>query len=220
MRIILLGPPGAGKGTQAQFIADKFSIPQISTGDILRNSIREKSSIGLQVQEVISSGQLVSDELIISLVEDRISKSDCSNGFLFDGFPRTIPQAQALLESKIFIDLVLEISVPDAEIVKRLSGRRIHPSSGRVYHVIYSPPKIDGVDDATGELLIQREDDSEETILNRLKIYHEQTELLLSFYKQMSDKENQSANNPKYFSVNGLGNVNEVRKKIISLIEN
>ena len=220
MRIILLGPPGAGKGTQAQFIADKFSIPQISTGDILRNSIREKSSIGLQVQEVISSGQLVSDELIISLVKDRISKSDCSNGFLFDGFPRTIPQAQALLESKIFIDLVLEISVPDVEIVKRLSGRRIHPSSGRVYHVIYSPPKIDGVDDATGEQLIQREDDSEETILNRLKIYHEQTELLLSFYKQMSDKENKSANNPKYFSVNGLGNVNEIRKKIISLIEN
>ena len=220
MRIILLGPPGAGKGTQAQFIADKFSIPQISTGDILRNSIREKSSIGLQVQEVISSGQLVSDELIISLVKDRISKSDCSNGFLFDGFPRTIPQAQALLESKIFIDLVLEISVPDVEIVKRLSGRRIHPSSGRVYHVIYSPPKIDGVDDATGEQLIQREDDSEETILNRLKIYHEQTELLLSFYKQMSDKENQSTNIPKYFSVNGLGNVNEIRKKIISLIEN
>ena len=218
MRIILLGPPGAGKGTQAKFIMDKFSIPQISTGDILRNAIRDKSPIGLQVQEVMSSGGLVSDDIIISLVEERISKPDCENGFLFDGFPRTIPQAQALLESKIFIDIVLEISVPDIEIVKRLSGRRIHPSSGRVYHIAFNPPKVEGKDDLTGEELIQREDDSEETILNRLRIYHQQTELLLNFYQEMSNEGDESISSPKYFSVNGLGDVDDIRKKIISLI--
>ena len=185
MRIILLGPPGAGKGTQAQFITEEFGIPQISTGDMLRTAVSEGSELGQRVQAVMASGGLVSDEIIIALVKERIQRADCENGFLFDGFPRTIPQAQAMLDAGVQVDNVLEICVDDDEIVQRLGGRRVHEGSGRIYHIKYNPPQKPGVDDVTGEKLIQREDDLEETIKKRLAVYHEQTELLVDFYKNM-----------------------------------
>ena len=168
MRVILLGPPGAGKGTQAQFITERYSVPQISTGDMLRAAVKAGSALGLEVKEVMASGGLVSDDLIIALVKDRISQDDCKNGFLFDGFPRTIPQAQAIIDAGIVIDAVVEISVDDEEIVARLSGRRVHENSGRIYHVQHNPPLVEGVDDETGEALVQRPDDSEDTVRNRL----------------------------------------------------
>ena len=183
MRVILLGAPGAGKGTQAQFICEQFAIPQISTGDMLRAAVKAGSELGLKVKEIMETGGLVSDEIIIDLVKERIQQDDCVNGFLFDGFPRTIPQAEALLEGGVEIDHVVEIDVADEEIVKRLSGRRVHPGSGRVYHLVYNPPKVEGKDDETGEELVQRQDDEEDTVRKRLAIYHDQTAPLASFYK-------------------------------------
>ena len=186
MRIILLGAPGAGKGTQAQYICEQYGIPQISTGDMLRAAVKAQSELGKKVEKVMASGGLVTDEIIIALVKARIEEEDCKDGFLFDGFPRTIPQASALLESNILIDVVLEIDVQDDEIVKRLSGRRVHLDSGRVYHIVYNPPKNEGFDDVSGEELIQREDDQEETVRNRLKVYHQQTKPLVEYYTQLS----------------------------------
>ena len=214
MRIILLGAPGAGKGTQAQFICEKYGIPQISTGDMLRAAVKAKSDLGKQVEEVMVSGGLVTDNIIIALVKDRIKEGDCGNGFLFDGFPRTIPQAAALIEGDIQIDIVLEIDVNDDEIVKRLSGRRVHVESGRTYHVVYNPPKLAGADDVTGGELIQREDDKEETIRNRLNVYHLQTEPLVDFYKKLSN----SDTNVRVIKVNGLAKVDAIREEIFKTL--
>lgn len=215
MRIILLGPPGAGKGTQAQAIMEKFGIPQISTGDMLRAAVKSGSELGSKVKAVMDSGALVSDDLIIALVKDRITQPDCSGGFLFDGFPRTIPQAEALRDAAVPIDHVLEIVVEDSEIVKRLSGRRVHPSSGRVYHVTYNPPKVEGIDDDTGEQLIQREDDTEATVSHRLEVYHDQTEPLVEFYKSLETSTDKA---PRYSSVAGVGSVQEISRKVIEAL--
>lgn len=214
MRVILLGPPGAGKGTQAQFITEKFGIPQISTGDMLRAAVKAGSDLGLQVKEVMASGGLVSDDLIIALVKDRIAEDDCKNGFLFDGFPRTIPQAEALQAAGVSIDHVLEIAVDDEEIVTRMSGRRTHEGSGRTYHVIYNPPKVEGVDDETGEPLIQREDDKEETVRNRLNVYHEQTKPLVDFYSNLGGDDT-----PRYSRVEGVGSVEEITAKVLAALD-
>ena len=214
MRIILLGAPGAGKGTQAQFICEKYCIPQISTGDMLRAAVKAKSDLGRQVKEVMASGGLVTDEIIIALVKDRIKEDDCTRGFLFDGFPRTIPQASALVESQIQIDVVLEIDVQDDEIVKRLSGRRVHLDSGRVYHIVYNPPKKEGLDDVSGSELIQREDDKEETVRNRLRVYHQQTEPLVEYYTNLS----KSNNNIRVIKVNGLAKVDSIKEKIFEVL--
>ena len=214
MRIILLGAPGAGKGTQAQFICEKYCIPQISTGDMLRAAVKAKSDLGRQVKEVMASGGLVTDEIIIALVKDRIKEDDCTRGFLFDGFPRTIPQASALVESQIQIDVVLEIDVQDDEIVKRLSGRRVHLDSGRVYHIVYNPPKKEGLDDVSGSELIQREDDKEETVRNRLRVYHQQTEPLVEYYTNLS----KSNNNIRVIKVNGLAKVDSIKEKIFEAL--
>ena len=214
MRIILLGAPGAGKGTQAQFICEKYGIPQISTGDMLRAAVKAKSDLGKQVEEVMVSGGLVTDDIIIALVKDRITEGDCGNGFLFDGFPRTIPQAAALIEGDIQIDIVLEIDVNDDEIVKRLSGRRVHVESGRTYHVVYNPPKLAGADDVTGGELIQREDDKEETIRNRLNVYHSQTKPLVDFYTKLSN----SDTNVRVIKVNGLAKVDAIREEIFKTL--
>jgi adenylate kinase len=186
--MILLGAPGVGKGTQAKLVMDKYGIPQISTGDMLREAIKAGTALGEKVKAVLESGALVTDEIIIDLVKERITQPDCENGFLFDGFPRTIPQAQALVDENIAIDSVIEIKVPEEEIVKRLSGRRVHLDSGRIYHVLFDPPKVEGKDDETGEALIQRDDDTEETINERLKVYVEQTEPLVLFYQRLSDE--------------------------------
>lgn len=188
MRIILLGAPGAGKGTQAQFLMNKYGIPQISTGDMLRAAIKEGSALGLAAKQVMDAGQLVSDDLIIGLVKERISKEDCAKGFLLDGFPRTIPQADAMKANGVVVDHVIEFDVPDDVIVERMSGRRVHPASGRVYHVSYNPPKVDGKDDLTGEDLVIREDDKEDTVRKRLGIYHEQTELLVGYYRKEAEQ--------------------------------
>ena len=188
MRIILLGPPGAGKGTQAQTITAKYAIPQISTGDMLRAAIKAGTELGLQAKAVMDAGKLVSDDIILGLVKERIAKEDCANGFLFDGFPRTIPQAQALVDAGIGIDAVLELQVPDEKIVKRMSGRRVHLASGRTYHIVYNPPKVEGKDDVTGEPLVIRPDDEESTVRSRLEVYHSQTEPLVAFYKDLAAK--------------------------------
>jgi adenylate kinase len=217
MRLILLGAPGAGKGTQAQFICERFGIPQISTGDMLRAAVKEGSELGLKVKEIMSSGGLVSDDIIIALVKERISQPDCANGFLFDGFPRTIPQADALKESGVKLDHVVEIAVDDEEIVNRLAGRRVHPSSGRVYHVDYNPPKEDGKDDMTGEGLIQRDDDRESTVRNRLSVYHEQTEPLVNYYRQWAEQDPASA--PTYHRIEGIGSVEDIRSQVIKALE-
>ena len=214
MRLILLGAPGAGKGTQAQFITEKLGIPQISTGDMLRAAVAAKSELGLKVGEVMASGGLVTDEIIIALVKERITQDDCVNGFLFDGFPRTIPQAEALVEAGVEIDCVLEIDVADNEIVKRLSGRRVHPGSGRVYHVEFNPPVQAGIDDESGEELVQREDDQEETIRKRLQVYHEQTEPLVGFYTAAES----SSASVSVVKVNGLAPVDEIRSQIDGLL--
>lgn len=206
MRIILLGAPGAGKGTQARYITEKFSIPQISTGDMLRAAVKAGSPLGQQVKSVMESGGLVTDEIIIALVKERITQDDCANGFLFDGFPRTIPQAQALVDAGVSIDVVLEIAVPDEEIVNRLSGRRVHPDSGRVYHIQHNPPKQEGVDDVSGEALIQRDDDKEETVRKRLQVYHDQTEPLVGFYETLS----QSGSGLRFVTVSGVGSIDEI----------
>ncbi len=216
MNIILLGAPGVGKGTQAQFITEKFGIPQISTGNMLRGAIKAGSELGKKVKVVMDSGALVTDEIIIDLVKERIARDDCENGFLFDGFPRTIPQAQALLDQGIEIQYVIEISVPEEEIITRLSGRRVHVDSGRVYHTVYNPPKVEGKDDLTGDNLIQREDDKKETIAERLKVYREQTEPLVMFYKGLVDR---SEINLDYFTVSGLGGTDLICDKIFTLLD-
>jgi adenylate kinase len=215
MKLILLGPPGAGKGTQAQFITEKYGVPQISTGDMLRAAVKAESELGLQVKDIMASGGLVSDDLIIALVEERIQQDDCVNGFLFDGFPRTIPQAQALVDADIDIQYVIEISVDDDEIVSRLSGRRVHESSGRVYHVEHNPPKKFGVDDETGEPLIQREDDQESTVRNRLSIYHQQTKPLVNFYTDLAASGQLT---PIFASIDGLGLLAHVQSRIVSVL--
>lgn len=217
MRIILLGAPGAGKGTQAQLIMEEFSIPQISTGDMLRAAVKAESPLGLQVKDIMASGGLVSDEIIISLVKERITQEDCANGFLFDGFPRTIPQAEALLEGGVTIDHVMEIHVDDEEIVSRLSGRRVHEGSGRVYHVVYNPPKTEGLDDETGEPLIQRADDTEETVRKRLSVYHEQTEPLVAFYSNLEAQGDDPA--PVFTRVEGVGDVAEIKQKVFAALK-
>ena len=219
MRIILLGPPGAGKGTQAKIIMEAFNIPQISTGDMLRTAIKEGTALGLQVKEVMASGGLVSDEIIIALVKERIAQADCEQGFLFDGFPRTIPQAQAMLDAGVHVDNVLEICVEDEEIVKRLSGRRVHEGSGRVYHIQFHPPKVAGKDDETGDELIQREDDLEATVRKRLSVYHEQTEVLVGFYQGMSQQEAEKVPAPAYHRIDGVGDVEEIGTKILSILK-
>jgi len=214
MRIILLGAPGAGKGTQAQYITEKFDIPQISTGDMLRAAVKAGSPLGLKVKEVMASGGLVSDETIIALIKERIAEPDCANGCLFDGFPRTIPQAEALKNEGIRIDYVVDIDVADEEIINRLSGRRVHEASGRVYHIDHNPPKKDNVDDVTGQPLIQREDDKKETVAKRLDVYHAQTEPLVGYYKDWASKDPENA--PKYVYIEGKGSVESIRDKIFA----
>lgn len=216
MRAILLGGPGAGKGTQANYIKEKFGIPQISTGDMLRAAVKAGTPLGLEAKKVMESGGLVSDEIILGLVKERIQEADCASGFLFDGFPRTLAQAEALKTDGVNIDCVIEIDVDDEEIIKRMSGRRAHLASGRTYHVIYNPPKVEGKDDETGEDLVQREDDKEETVRERLRVYHEQTEPLIHYYSSWADSGEGAA--PKYVRVEGVGKVEEIRDRIFSSI--
>ena len=218
MRLILLGAPGAGKGTQAQYICEKFSIPQISTGDMLRAAVKAGTPLGLEAKKVMDAGGLVSDEIILGLVKERITQDDCKNGFLFDGFPRTIPQAEALKNDGVALDYVVEIDVDDAEIIKRMSGRRVHPDSGRTYHVIFNPPKEEGKDDVTGEALIQRDDDNEETVRKRLDIYHAQTKPLVAFYSDWAASGEPGA--PKYAKVTGTGkSVEENRDAVFAALQ-
>ncbi|MBF8178996.1 MAG: adenylate kinase [Burkholderiaceae bacterium] len=209
MRLILLGAPGAGKGTQAGFIKDKFNIPQISTGDMLRAAVKAGTPLGIAAKKIMDEGGLVSDDIIIGLVKDRLKEPDCAKGYLFDGFPRTIPQADAMKEAGVAIDYVLEIDVPDEAIVERMSGRRVHPASGRTYHVKFNPPKVAGKDDLTGEELIQRDDDKEETVKKRLSVYHEQTEVLVGYYNQWAASGQPGA--PKYRKIAGVGPVDQIR---------
>lgn len=214
MRIILLGAPGAGKGTQAGFITKKFGIPQIATGDMLRAAVKTESPLGLEVKQVMESGGLVSDEIIIGLIKERILADDCANGFLFDGFPRTIPQAEALREAGVEIDHVIEIAVDDEEIVERIAGRRMHPATGRTYHIEHNPPKVAGKDDETGEDLIQRDDDKEETVRHRLSVYHSQTKPLIKFYQDLA-----AANgSPKYSAIEGVGSVEQITAKVLAAL--
>jgi adenylate kinase len=216
MRLILLGGPGAGKGTQATFITEEFGIPQISTGDMLRAAVKAGTPLGLEAKQVMESGGLVSDELIIGLIKDRLAQGDCKNGYLLDGFPRTIPQADAMRDNNIDIDYVVEIRVDDSEIIKRMSGRRAHLASGRTYHVIYNPPQQEGLDDVTGEPLVQRDDDKEETVKHRLTVYHQQTEPLVEYYKSFADSGTDEA--PQYVSINGIGSVNAIRDSILQTL--
>ncbi len=215
MRIILLGAPGAGKGTQAQFLTKKYDIPQISTGDMLRAAIKAGTAMGKLAKEAMDAGKLVTDEIIIGLVKDRIAQDDCKNGYLLDGFPRTLPQADAVTNAGIEIDAVIEIDVPDEEIVKRMSGRRAHLASGRTYHIIYNPPKVEGKDDVTGEDLVQRDDDKENVVLDRLKVYHEQTEPLVDYYKAQAAKNSKI----KYITVDGTADIKDVEEAIVSGLE-
>lgn len=217
MRLILIGAPGAGKGTQATYITEKFGIPQISTGDMLRAAVKAGTPLGLAAKEVMDKGQLVSDDIIIGLVKERLAQPDAKNGCLFDGFPRTIPQAQALIDADVAIDFVLEINVPDAEIVERMSGRRVHPASGRTYHIKFNAPKVEGKDDVTGEDLIQRVDDAEETVLKRLEVYHNQTEALVGFYESLS--KSGAANAPQYRSISGLGSIETIRERVLEALK-
>ncbi len=213
MRLILLGGPGAGKGTQAGFLKEHFQIPQISTGDMLRAAVKAGTPLGLEAKSVMDSGGLVSDDLIIELVKERLTEPDCENGFLFDGFPRTIPQAEALKSHQVSIDHVLEIAVPDEEIVKRMSGRRVHLASGRTYHIEYNRPRVEGVDDETGEPLVQREDDEEQTVRKRLSVYHEQTEPLVGFYRDWAESDAKAA--PRYSQINGIGSLEDINQRAL-----
>lgn len=217
MRLILLGGPGAGKGTQSGYITKKYDIPQISTGDMLRAAVKEGTPLGIEAKKVMDAGGLVSDDIIIGLVKERIAQADCANGFLFDGFPRTLAQADALRDANVNIDAVVEIAVDDAEIIKRMSGRRAHLASGRTYHVIYNPPKVEGKDDVTGEELVQRDDDKEETVKARLNVYHEQTAPLIGYYSDWADKGGEGA--PKYVKVHGIGTVEEIRDQIFAKLD-
>ena len=216
MRLILLGGPGAGKGTQATFINEKFGIPQISTGDMLRAAVKAGSPMGIAAKKVMDSGALVSDEIIIGLVKERIRQNDCAKGFLFDGFPRTIPQADAMKAAGVELDYVVEIAVDDSEIVERMSGRRTHPGSGRTYHVKFNPPKVAGKDDVTGEDLIQRDDDKEETVKKRLAVYHEQTKPLIDYYGDWAASGVNGA--PRYVRIAGMGKVEEIRDRIFAAL--
>ena len=216
MRLILLGAPGAGKGTQAAFICEKFGIPQISTGDMLRAAVKAGTPLGLQAKAVMDAGQLVSDELIINLVKDRIAQPDCAKGFLFDGFPRTIPQADAMKAAGVKLDYVLEIDVPFEAIIDRMSGRRSHPASGRTYHLKFNPPKVEGIDDVTGEPLVQREDDKEETVKKRLQVYSDQTRPLVDYYSNWAKAEPQAA--PQYRAISGTGSVEEITARAFAAL--
>lgn len=217
MRVILLGGPGAGKGTQAGFITERYGIPQISTGDMLRAAVSAGTPLGLQAKAVMDAGDLVSDDIILGLVEERLRQDDCADGFLFDGFPRTIAQAQALKDQNVAIDAVVEIAVDDDEIVRRMSGRRVHTASGRTYHVEFNPPKTPGKDDVTGEDLVQRKDDEEETVRNRLAVYHEQTAPLIGFYSDWQQSGDKGA--PKYVRIEGVGGVEEIRDEIFAALD-
>jgi adenylate kinase len=216
MRLILLGPPGAGKGTQATFITEKFGIPQISTGDMLRAAVKAQTPLGLEAKKVMDAGGLVSDDIIIGLVRDRLQQSDCKNGYLFDGFPRTIPQADALKDAHIELDFVVEMVVPEENIIERMSGRRVHPASGRSYHVKFNPPKTPDVDDITGEPLVQRDDDREETVRHRLAVYQEQTRPLVDYYSQWADSGQAAA--PHFRQISGVGSVEEIRNRILQAL--
>ena len=213
MRVILLGGPGAGKGTQANYIKERYNIPQISTGDMLRAHVKQGSELGKAAKKIMEAGGLVSDDIIMGMVKERITEPDCQNGYLFDGFPRTIPQAEALKAAEIGIDAVVEIDVADAEIIKRMSGRRVHLASGRTYHVVFNPPKVEGKDDATGEDLVQRKDDEEETVKERLKVYHDQTEPLIAFYGKEAE-----AGNCRYVKIDGVGRVDGIRDSIFAAL--
>lgn len=216
MRAILLGGPGAGKGTQATYITERYAIPQISTGDMLRAAVKAGTPLGVEAKKVMDAGQLVSDEIILGLVKERTQQDDCAKGFLFDGFPRTLAQADALKTQGVDIDFVVEIDVDDEEIIKRMSGRRAHLASGRTYHVIYNPPKVEGKDDVTGEDLVQRDDDQEDTVRERLRIYHEQTEPLIKYYSSWADSS--EGNAPQYVKVDGIGKVDEIRDTIFKAL--
>jgi len=216
MRLILLGAPGAGKGTQANFIKEKYNIPQISTGDMLRAAVKAGTPLGLEAKKVMDAGGLVSDDIIIGLVKDRLKQPDCAHGYLFDGFPRTIPQADAMKEAGVAIDYVLEIDVPDEAIIERMSGRRVHQPSGRTYHVKFNPPKVEGKDDATGEELIQRDDDKEETVKKRLGVYHDQTEVLVGYYNKWAQSGHPGA--PKYRKIAGIGPVETIRDRAFAAL--
>lgn len=217
MRIILLGGPGAGKGTQANYIKEKYGIPQISTGDMLRAAVKEGTPLGVEAKKVMDAGGLVSDDIILGLVKERISQDDCANGFLFDGFPRTLAQAEALKVQAIDIDAVVEIDVDDEEIIKRMSGRRVHPASGRTYHVVFNPPQQEGKDDQTGEPLVQRDDDQEDTVRQRLKVYHDQTEPLIEYYSSWANEGGDAA--ARYVRIPGVGKVEEIRDAIFSALD-
>jgi len=217
MRVILLGAPGAGKGTQAQFICDKYNIPQISTGDMLRAAVKAGTELGKQAKVVMDAGKLISDDIIIGLVKERVTEADCSNGYLLDGFPRTIPQADAMRENAIDVDFVVEIDVVDEEIVNRLGGRRVHSGSGRTYHIIYNPPKTEGVDDVTGEPLVQRVDDQKETVQKRLDIYHQQTSPLISYYSKWAESGDTKA--PAYINVAGTGTVEDIKNRVLKALD-
>jgi adenylate kinase len=216
MRLILLGPPGAGKGTQAAFISRKYGIPQISTGDMLRAAVKAGTPLGLAAKKIMDAGQLVPDDIIIGLVMERLKQPDCAKGYLFDGFPRTIPQAEALRAAQVPIDYVLEIDVPDEEIIQRISGRRVHPASGRTYHVKFNPPKREGLDDVTGEPLVQRDDDREETVRKRLEVYRAQTRPLVEYYKAWAASGDPRA--PKYRRISGIGSVEEVTARALAAL--
>ena len=217
MRLILLGGPGAGKGTQANYIKENYQIPQISTGDMLRAAVKAGTELGLKAKEYMDSGGLVPDDVIIGLVKERIKEPDCEKGFLFDGFPRTIPQADAMKEAGVPIDAVVDIDVPDEEIIKRMSGRRAHLASGRTYHIIFNPPKVEGKDDITGEPLVQRDDDKEVTVRKRLKVYHDQTEPLIDYYKSWESSGEAGA--PHYVRIEGVGKVEQIRNQIFSALD-
>ncbi len=217
MRLILLGGPGAGKGTQANLIKNRYQIPQISTGDMLRAALKEGTELGLKAKTYMDAGKLVPDDVIIGLVKERIKEPDCQKGFLFDGFPRTIPQADAMKDAGVPIEAVVDIDVPDAEIIKRMSGRRVHLASGRTYHIVFNPPKEKGKDDETGEPLIQRDDDKEETVRKRLDVYHAQTEPLVDYYKEWEKSGEAAA--PKYIRIDGVGKVDEIRDQIYAALD-
>jgi adenylate kinase len=217
MRLVLLGPPGAGKGTQAAFIKDKFGIPQISTGDMLRAAVRAGTPLGVEAKRIMDAGGLVRDDIIIGLVKDRLAEPECQNGYMFDGFPRTIPQADAMKDSGVALDFVLEIDVPDEEIVVRMSGRRVHPPSGRTYHTKFNPPRVPGKDDVTGEDLVQRDDDLEETVRKRLAVYHAQTRALVDYYGKLAASGTPGA--PQYRKINGLGTVDEIRERAFDALK-